>query len=105
MIWDNRKKILEGIKNSVLKSEDIEKLAEDRMNICRKCELLDTTGEKCMIPGTAPCCGACGCKLSFKIRSLSSECADPAGARWKAVTTPEEEDKVYKDINYNPDKI
>jgi len=57
-----------------------------------------------MIPGTQPCCSACGCKLSFKIRSLSSKCAHPDGPKWKALLSQEEEDNLYEKIEYNPDK-
>ncbi len=74
------------------------------MEICLKCPLIDNEGFMCMIPGTAPCCSACGCKLAFKTRSLSSECAHPTEPKWRAVITQEEEDKMYADINYNPDK-
>jgi hypothetical protein len=74
------------------------------MDVCLTCPILDTKGDKYLIPGTAPCCGECGCKLSFKTRSLSSECPHPDGPRWEAVLDQTEEDKLYADINYNPDK-
>ena len=74
------------------------------MSVCMNCPLIDTEGSKCMVPGTAPCCSACGCKLGFKTRSLSSECAHPDGPRWQAILKTEEEDKLYQDINYNPDQ-
>ena len=96
------KQILEGISNTVFKTPEIELVAEARMDICKKCPLLDVEGSKCMIPGTAPCCGDCGCKLAFKTRSLSSECTHPDGPKWNAVLSPEEEDKLYKELNYNP---
>ena len=57
-----------------------------------------------MVPGTAPCCSVCGCKLALKTRSLSSECPHPDGPKWKAKMTSEQEDAYYKKINYNPDK-
>jgi hypothetical protein len=41
--------------------------------------------------GTQPCCGDCGCSLTFKTRSLSSDC--PQG-KWDALITEEEEDKL-----------
>lgn len=56
------------------------------------------------MPGTQPCCEVCGCKLSFKTRSLASECPHPDGSKWVAQMTQEEEDKYYKEINYNPDQ-
>lgn len=56
------------------------------------------------MPGTEPCCGACGCSLSFKTRSLASECAHPDGPLWEAILTQEEEDIIYKKLNYNPEQ-
>jgi len=102
-IWKNKWKILEGFKNSVIKKADIEAVAFERMSICEKCPLLDTEGKSCMIPGTAPCCSACGCKLSYKTRSLSSHCAHPDGPRWNAELSQEEEDELYSEIGYDPD--
>jgi len=72
--------------------------------ICNECPSLDKTGDNCLMAGTQPCCSICGCKLAFKTRSLSSECPHPDGPKWKATMTEEEQDKYYKEINYNPDK-
>lgn len=102
-VWHNKEKILEGLKNSIFKSEDIEKIAAERMQVCESCPLIDRTGDKCVLPGTQPCCGACGCKLSLKVRSLSSQCEDPKGPRWNALLTEQQEDQLHKDLNYNPD--
>jgi hypothetical protein len=92
------------LRNSLVRKEDVERIARVRFEVCRHCELLDEVGDSCMIPGTQPCCRACGCKLSFKIRSLSSECAHPDGPKWKALLSQEEEDNLYEKIEYNPDK-
>lgn len=73
------------------------------MSICNSCDDIDLKGEHCLMSGTQPCCSICGCKLSFKTRSLASECPHPSGSKWKATMTQEEEDKLYKEINYNPD--
>lgn len=70
-IWQARKQILEGVYNTVVKDEFVETVAEFRMNICNSCEY---KGDKCTVPGTGPCCGACGCSLKAKVRSLSSAC-------------------------------
>lgn len=104
IIWKNRKEIIQGIKNSWFKHASIERIAFDRLEICHSCPKLDLKGEHCLVPGTQPCCGICGCKLTFKTRSLSSECPHPDGPKWKATMTQEEEDVYYKKINYNPDK-
>jgi hypothetical protein len=45
---------------------------------------MDNIGTSCMIVGTHPCCSACGCSLSMKLRSPDSECAHPDGPKWKA---------------------
>lgn len=87
-IWESRNQILEGIKNSTFQNDAVEAIAEERNKICTQCELYDTQGHHCLIPGTAPCCGSCGCKLSLKQRSLASSC--PEGY-WEPVLTENEE--------------
>jgi hypothetical protein len=104
-IWNHRMQILEGVKNTIFKKDHIEFIATERMKICQACPLIDLKGDKCLVPGTAPCCGECGCKLAFKTRSMSSECPHPEGSRWESIITEEEEEKLYTDINYNPDDI
>ena len=91
--WKNRKQILEGIKNKVFKKEHVESEAKLRWQICIKCGSLDVSGDKCMVPGTQPCCGECGCSLGFKLRSLSSAC--PLD-KWGAVMSEDEEDKLME---------
>lgn len=90
-IWDNKGKIFEGLKNSVFKKEAVEEIAAERIKICEACPHIDKEGTKCMIPGTQPCCGLCGCKLGLKTRSLSSACDDK---RWDAILTQEQEDEL-----------
>lgn len=90
-IWENRAKILEGVRNTILRDELVEDIARMRRNICDQCEYLDTKGKECAVKGTQPCCGDCGCSLTFKTRSLSSDC--PQG-KWDAIATEEEEDKL-----------
>jgi hypothetical protein len=90
-IWENRKGILEGIKNSVIRDEFVEDIARMRHDICEKCEYIDLKGKQCAVKGTKPCCADCGCSLAFKTRSLSSEC--PQG-KWDAIATEEEEDEL-----------
>lgn len=90
-IWKQKGNILEGITNSIFTRQDVEIIAEQRMTVCEGCEHLDTKGDHCLVPGTKPCCAKCGCKLSFKTRSLSSEC--PVG-KWAAEVTQAEEDLI-----------
>ena len=100
-IWKNKGAILEGITNSVFKKEDVELVAQQRMQICIRCEAFDQTGDGCMIPGTQPCCdkrkGGCGCSLGLKTRSLSSSCPFPK-PKWDSLLTQEEEDKLNEKL-------
>ncbi len=98
-IWKSKGAIFEGIANSIFKKEDVEKIAEQRMNVCTGCPLFDLHGDGCIVPGTEPCCneklGGCGCSLSLKTRALSSDC--PLG-KWKAEITEEEEDALNQKL-------
>lgn len=92
-IWKNRKEIMEGIKNAMIRDEFVEMVANLRMEVCNSCELKDNEGTQCAVPKTAPCCGSCGCSLTFKTRSLSSDCPEN---KWYAVITEKDEDKLDK---------
>jgi hypothetical protein len=98
-IWKSKGQIIEGITNSIFKKDDVEEIAQQRMQICEKCALYDVQGVGCMVPGTNPCCneklGGCGCSLEFKTRALSSEC--PTG-KWMAELTEEEETKLNEKL-------
>ena len=96
--FKNIDKITEGIKNNIFKKEHIEAVATDRFQICIKCSLFDAKGDDCLAPGTQPCCSDCGCSLTFKVRSLSSEC--PKGY-WDALVTEDQEDLITNQINEN----
>ena len=94
-LWKEKGKILEGVKNSIFKQEHIEEIAASRMMICNECPSIDTQGTKCYMAGTQPCCGECGCKLSFKTRSISSSCPKD---RWDAIASEEEEEAIINSI-------
>jgi len=94
-IWKNRKNIIEGIKNNTFKKEDVEHIANARMVICSGCDNIDRVGDKCFAPKTQPCCALCGCKLAWKIRSLSEKCDID---KWDAITTFEEEKEIKKEL-------
>jgi hypothetical protein len=83
----------------VFKREDVEEIAQQRMQICMNCALYDVQGDGCMVPGTQPCCnekmGGCGCSLGFKTRSLSSAC--PKGY-WDAELNEHEEDQLNEKL-------
>lgn len=102
-IWKNKKAIAEGYYNTLIRHPKIERIAVSRLEICGNCDLINYEGDKCMVPGTAPCCSACGCCLKIKSRSLSSECAHPDGPKWDSLMTDAEEDIYYKKINYKPE--
>lgn len=99
-IWKEKGKILEGIKNSIFKDEHVEEIAATRNEICQGCEFIDRSGNLCVVPGTQPCCGSCGCSLQFLQRSLSSSCEK---GKWKAILSEEEEEalnqKLEEDAN------
>jgi hypothetical protein len=98
-IWKTKGQILEGLTNSIFKKEDVEEIAEQRMDVCYHCQLYTEADPGCMVMGTTPCCdqrqGGCGCSLKFKTRSLSSEC--PLG-KWKAELTEEEENQLNQKL-------
>lgn len=75
--WKNRAKIIEGIRYKYFPSSYVEQIAAKRDEICKMniCGYYDKKGasSKCFVPGQ-PCCSACGCKLAYKQRSLSSDC-------------------------------
>lgn len=99
-IWKNKWNILEGIYNSYFLKRKYNKIVKMRDNICRGCEHYDTAGTNCMVPGTQPCCGYCGCSLKFKQHSMSSGCDL---GKWHALMTEEEEDELNKKLNINHD--
>lgn len=100
-IWAKRNQIAEGIKNSIFKTEHVEEIAAARAEICNNCDDIDREGSKCLVPGTQPCCGICGCKLAFLQRSLSSGCE---AGKWQPVLTEQEESDLKKSINYSDDE-
>jgi len=76
----------------VLKNHDVSTFGayHNKKNVCDSCP---SKGRKCAVKGTAPCCNECGCSLTFKTRSLASEC--PLG-KWQAISTEEEEQQLEK---------
>lgn len=88
-IWKDRKKIVEGITNTVIKDAFVERVSALRFEICNECS---SKGTKCAVKGTGPCCNECGCSLAFKTRSLSSDC--PLD-KWQAIVTEDEEDDLH----------
>ena len=69
-IWENKKKILSGVKNLLIKDKIIEEIAEARQAICNSCKF---KSKECAAL-ISECCSVCGCSLKFKTRSIESSC-------------------------------
>lgn len=69
-IWENKRKILSGVKNLIIKDKIIEDIAAARQEICDSCEF---KSKECAAL-ISECCSVCGCSLKFKTRSLESSC-------------------------------
>ena len=65
------KHIIQGWYNDFIKKPQVERKAQYKLSICNSCPSLDTTGTKCSLPNSRPCCGECGCPISKKTRSDS----------------------------------
>jgi len=104
-IFKARKQILEGAFNLIHKNEFVEVTQEYRINICKSCEYYNG---KCAVPGTGPCCGACGCSLAVKTRSLSTVCGiveKGKEPKWLPVLTAKQEAELdAKEIKSLEDK-
>jgi hypothetical protein len=95
-IIKNRNQILEGAKNFIFRTEHVEEVYNNRLEICKACPEIDNKGDNCAVTGTQPCCSQCGCSLSIKLRSLSSSC--PL-SKWTAILSDVEEVAVKNQIN------
>lgn len=72
------KKIAQGIYNTIVVKEEVEKIADERIAICRNCEFdSKVAGRK----GYERCLN-CKCNLNWKTHSLSAECPI---SKWKAI--------------------
>ena len=89
--------IYEGIKNKVFVKDDVEQIAKIRWDICTSCNLFDTKGTHCVVPGTQPCCKDCGCILTLKVRSLSAYCPKN---KWAAFMPKEMEEQLKNNIKW-----
>jgi len=69
-IWKNKRAILEGVANSVIKSQEVEEVAKLRLTICDSCSEKSTDCAALI----KTCCAVCGCSLEFKSRSMQSSC-------------------------------
>lgn len=96
-VWENRKQIMEGLKNTMFKNDEVEIIAEKRLAICRsnECGFYDEhgTSEAVVVKGSESC-GNCGCNLKLKTRCLS--CACPIN-KWLAVISEAENDLLNEE--------
>jgi len=92
------KGILEGLSNSVFVKESVEKVAAERIAICKQCPHYSVN---VVAAGGGPFirkdsfCTDCGCNMYLKTRALSASC--PLGStsshfpnetsKWSAITT------------------
>lgn len=103
-IWNNKSKILEGMKNTLFRTRIVEETAAERLAICQSnvCGHYDQEGtsEKVILKGQ-PACSICGCTLSVKTRCMSCSCAlDELSITplWEAKLTQEEEDSLNSEL-------
>ena len=88
------KGIMEGAFNSIFVNKEIEKIANERAEICDVCEH-NSVNKKKNDPNFRTVnplvhCTLCGCNLHMKTRSLSQVCPDTP-PRWTNVVTEREE--------------
>jgi hypothetical protein len=97
-VWQNKKKILEGIRNKVFTNDTVEEIAKERLTFCNSpCEHLDVEGKSCVIKATAPCCGLCGCSLELASRSLSYTCK---AGKWPTYISDDDNVEISIILNY-----
>lgn len=91
--------ILEGIKNSIFVKEEVEKIADERYEICKACPKMSANKDK---PDFNPGkyfstvrpdehCSVCACNVHAKVRSLHTNCPIE---KWLAVASVQEAAKI-----------
>lgn len=96
------KGILEGVKNSVFIQEEVERVAAERIAICRACpfnsEVARANGASILRKDEH--CLNCGCNLHLKTRALSAQCPlDPP--KWASLATNEEQAELLDLLDTN----
>lgn len=95
----NIKGILEGAWNSVFVNKEIEKIAQQRNEVCKGCIMNSDHQKKHNKYKTIRPdfhCVSCGCDLHMKTRALSQSC--PLG-KWEAHLSQEEEFELNKKLD------
>jgi hypothetical protein len=108
----NIKHIIEGITNSVFVKEEVEKIANQRYEICSTCPknskvIKEDRKDPEKVTEAGPYyseirldehCSMCACNIHAKVRSLHTDC--PIG-KWKEVASKEEAAKIAAAIDDN----
>jgi hypothetical protein len=101
----NIKHILEGLKNSIFVKEEIEKIANERYEVCSSCpknsKVIKEKGSDSPGPYYSEIrpdehCTICACNIHAKVRSLHTECPID---KWSAVASKEEAAKIAAAID------
>jgi len=100
----NIKHIIEGIANSIFVKEEVEKIAEQRYEICKVCPKSSMVIKETKTdPGPYyndlrpdEHCSMCACNIHAKVRSLHTNC--PLD-KWEAVASKEEAAKIAAAID------
>lgn len=92
------KGILEGAWNSIFIKEEIEKVANERQEICKGCSMNSDHAKrfnkyKTFRPDYH--CVSCGCNIIMKTRSMAEHC--PLD-KWPAQMSKEEEEELTKKL-------
>ena len=110
---DTIKGITTGAINSLIINEEVEKMASDRISICRSCPYNSENQKKAGVKITRPDehCVICGCNLHLKTRYPSAHCpkGDPAYGPevaamepgWLSLATDEESAKILELLEKN----
>lgn len=87
------KGILEGAWNSVFVKDSIEKVHNERIEICNKCPYNSVAMKENNYKSFRPDfhCTVCGCNLDMKTRCMACECPIH---KWDPLTTEEEEKQI-----------
>lgn len=99
---DTLKGVTTGLFNSIVIKEEIEKMATERMAICRTCpfnsEVARANGQRILRQDEH--CLKCGCVLKLKTRYPAAQCPLDV-PKWRALATDEESEKIMSLLEKN----
>lgn len=102
----NIKHIIDGIKNSIFVREEVEKIAQTRLEICNSCPRNSANKSKEFFEPAKyystlrpdDHCSECACNIHAKTRSLHTSCPID---KWSAVASKEEAAKIAAAVDAN----